>query len=163
TGGVTKRLFTFEDPVDPGLADWAAVYLNERLTGMGLGARMLVSKLADPTLGAVERGFLERLAPAFTELADTAEDTLYVAGPRPGVADRAGADGLRGGDRRGARRGRAAVQLRRGRLRRLLSRPPCRATTTRSSASPARRGRPTSRRRSAGWRASCIPTSTTTI
>jgi heat-inducible transcriptional repressor len=80
TGGVTKRLFTFETPVDPGLADWAAAYLNERLTGTGLGARMLMSKLADPSLGAVEQSFLERLAPAFTELADTAEHTLYVDG-----------------------------------------------------------------------------------
>jgi heat-inducible transcriptional repressor len=80
TGGVTKRLFTFETPVDPGLADWAAAYLNERLTGTGLGARMLMSKLADPSLGAVEQRFLERLAPAFTELADTAEHTLYVEG-----------------------------------------------------------------------------------
>src|SRR5437763_6598557 len=78
TGGVSKRVFTFESPVDAGLADWAAAYLNERLTGMGLGARMLVSKLADPSLSAVERRFLEQLAPAFTELADTAEDTLYV-------------------------------------------------------------------------------------
>src|SRR5581483_1094403 len=41
TGGVTKRLFTFASPVDPGLADWAASYLNERLVGLGLGARML--------------------------------------------------------------------------------------------------------------------------
>jgi heat-inducible transcriptional repressor len=80
TGGVTKRLFTFENPVDPGLADWAAAYLNERLTGTGLGARMLMSKLADPSLGAAEQRFLERLAPAFTELADTAEHTLYVDG-----------------------------------------------------------------------------------
>ncbi len=80
TGGVTKRLFTFETAVDPGLADWAAAYLNERLTGTGLGARMLMSKLADPSLGAVEQRFLERLAPAFTELADTAEHTLYVDG-----------------------------------------------------------------------------------
>jgi heat-inducible transcriptional repressor len=80
TGGVSKRVFTFEQPVDPGLADWAAAYLNERLTGMGLGARMLVSKLADPSLSAVEERFLRRLAPAFTELAETAEDTLYVEG-----------------------------------------------------------------------------------
>jgi heat-inducible transcriptional repressor len=80
TGGVTKRLFTFENPVDPGLADWAAAYLTERLTGMGLGARMLMSKLGDPTLSGVERGFLARLTPAFTELADTAEHTLYVDG-----------------------------------------------------------------------------------
>jgi heat-inducible transcriptional repressor len=37
TGGVTKRLFTFSNPVDPGLADWAASYLNEQLVGLGLG------------------------------------------------------------------------------------------------------------------------------
>jgi heat-inducible transcriptional repressor len=80
TGGVSKRLFTFEAPVDSGLAEWAAAYLNERLTGLGLGARMLVSRLDDPTLSGVERGFVERLAPAFTELAETAEDTLYVDG-----------------------------------------------------------------------------------
>src|ERR671934_849240 len=30
TGGVTKRIFPFESPVDPGLADWAGVYLNEQ-------------------------------------------------------------------------------------------------------------------------------------
>lgn len=80
TGGVTKRVFTFGGPVDPGLASWAAEYLNERLSGMGLGARMLHSRLADPGLSATERAFLDALAPAFTELADTAEDTLYVDG-----------------------------------------------------------------------------------
>jgi heat-inducible transcriptional repressor len=80
TGGVTKRVFTFESPVDPGLAQWAAEYLNERLTGMGLGARMLHSRLADPSLGPAERAFLDRLAPAFTELAETAEHSLYVDG-----------------------------------------------------------------------------------
>ena len=35
---------------------------------------------ATRSLRATERGFLERLAPAFTELAETAEDTLYVDG-----------------------------------------------------------------------------------
>jgi heat-inducible transcriptional repressor len=80
TGGVTKRVFTFDDPVDPGLAQWAAEYLNERLTGMGLGARMLHSRLSDPSLSASEQAFLVELAPAFTELAETAEDTLYVGG-----------------------------------------------------------------------------------
>ena len=52
TGGVSKRIFTSDAPVDPGLADWAASYLNERLVGMGLGARMLHSRLADPSLSA---------------------------------------------------------------------------------------------------------------
>ena len=48
TGGVTKRLFTFARPVDPGLADWAASYLNERLVGLGLGARILHEAAARP-------------------------------------------------------------------------------------------------------------------
>jgi heat-inducible transcriptional repressor len=80
TGGVTKRVFAFERPVDTGLADWAAAYLNERLVGLGLGARMLVKRLGDPELGNTERAFLERLAPAFTELEATAEHELYVDG-----------------------------------------------------------------------------------
>ncbi len=80
TGGVTKRLFTFEEPIDAGLADWAASYLNERMTGLGLGARMLVARLADPELDPREREFLDRLSPAFTELEETARDTLYVEG-----------------------------------------------------------------------------------
>jgi heat-inducible transcriptional repressor len=80
TGGVTKRVFTFDAPVDAGLAVWAAEYLNDRLTGMGLGARMLHSRLSDPSLRPAEQAFLDRLAPAFTELAETAEHSLYVDG-----------------------------------------------------------------------------------
>ena len=80
TGGVTKKVFTFGRPIDQGLAAWAGAYLNERLEGVSLGARMLHSRLADTSLNATERDFLERLMPAFTELADTAEDTLYVEG-----------------------------------------------------------------------------------
>ena len=80
TGGVSKRVFTFERPVDAGLADWAASYLNEALVGKGLGARTLRSRLTDPTLPPTERSFLEELAPAFTDLAATAGDSLYVEG-----------------------------------------------------------------------------------
>jgi heat-inducible transcriptional repressor len=80
TGGVTKRVFTYDRPIDSGLADWAAAYLNERLVGMGLGARMLHSRLDDPSLHPSERAFLAGLAPAFTELAETAEQSLYVGG-----------------------------------------------------------------------------------
>jgi heat-inducible transcriptional repressor len=80
TGGVSKRLFTFPKPVDTGLADWAASYLNERLVGLGLGARMLHQRLHDPTLPSTEGAFLEALAPVFTELEDSAEATLYVDG-----------------------------------------------------------------------------------
>lgn len=80
TGGVSKRMFTLDQPVDPGLADWAASYLNEQLVGMGLGARMLHSRLEDDSLHPNERAFVGMLAPAFTELAETAENTLYVDG-----------------------------------------------------------------------------------
>ncbi|MGH2870176.1 MAG: heat-inducible transcriptional repressor HrcA [Solirubrobacteraceae bacterium] len=80
TGGVSKRLFTFPEPVDTGLADWAASYLNERLVGLGLGARMLHQRLHDPSLPSTEGAFLEALAPVFTELEDSAEATLYVDG-----------------------------------------------------------------------------------
>ncbi len=80
TGGVTKRLFTFNRPVDPGLADWAASYLNERLIGLGLGARMLHQRLHDPSLSAAESEFLDAVSPVFTSLEDGAHDTLYVDG-----------------------------------------------------------------------------------
>jgi len=80
TGGVSKRVFGFGRPIDPGLADWAASYLNEQLAGMGVGARMLHSRLADPSLPATESEFLATLAPAFTDLAETADHTLYFDG-----------------------------------------------------------------------------------
>jgi heat-inducible transcriptional repressor len=80
TGGVSKRVFTFGRPVDPGLADWASSYLNEQLVGMGVGARMVHTRLNDPGLQPAERAFIRELAPAFTELAETAENTLYVDG-----------------------------------------------------------------------------------
>jgi heat-inducible transcriptional repressor len=80
TGGVSKRVFTFDRPVDPGLADWAAAYLNDQLVGMGIGSRMLQAKFNDPSLQPRERAFITQLAPAFTELAITAENTLYVDG-----------------------------------------------------------------------------------
>ena len=80
TGGVTKRVISYDAPVDPGLVDWAGSYLNETLGGMKIGARMIHSRLSDASLGALELKFLATLAPAFTELEETAEDSLYVDG-----------------------------------------------------------------------------------
>ncbi|CAB4930867.1 unannotated protein [freshwater metagenome] len=80
TGGVSKRLVTFGDVVDPGLVTWAGEYLNERLAGLGLGARMLHSRLQDPSLGPSEERFLQALIPAFGELGAMQEDTLYMDG-----------------------------------------------------------------------------------
>jgi heat-inducible transcriptional repressor len=80
TGGVTKRVISYEDALDPGLLDWARSYLNEELGGMSVGARMIVSKLSDPTLSPGERDFLATLLPTFTELEERAGDSLYVDG-----------------------------------------------------------------------------------
>ena len=43
-GGVTKRLAHFEEHVDPGLAGWAAEYLNETVAGLQLGTTLLLFK-----------------------------------------------------------------------------------------------------------------------
>ena len=79
-GGVTKRAFTFEEEVDPGLVEWAASYLNERLAGLGLGARMVADRLRDEGLGPQEIGFIAEISSAFTDLEESAEATLYVDG-----------------------------------------------------------------------------------
>lgn len=80
TGGVTKRVISYDEPVDPGLVTWAGSYLNEVLGGMDVGARMLQSKLAAAGLDLREKAFLRTLAPAFTELEETAQDNLFVEG-----------------------------------------------------------------------------------
>ena len=80
TGGVSKMLATFERSIDPGLLAWAGEYLNERLVGLGLGARMLNQRLADPSLSPTELDFLAHFTPAFGSLASEAGDVLYVDG-----------------------------------------------------------------------------------
>jgi heat-inducible transcriptional repressor len=78
TGGVTKRIISYDTPVDPGLVDWASSYLNEALGGLDVGSRMLQSRLM--VEGGAEQQFLATLAPAFTELEDTAGSTLFMDG-----------------------------------------------------------------------------------
>jgi heat-inducible transcriptional repressor len=78
-GGVTKRLFHFDDAVDPGLAQWANEYLNETVSGLQLGTTLLRRRFDDASLGPRERGFLDALRPAFTELVSAAQ-RLYVGG-----------------------------------------------------------------------------------
>jgi heat-inducible transcriptional repressor len=79
-GAVTKRLASFDEPVDPGLANWARQYLNEQLVGVQLGTQLLRRRLDDPGLSSVERAFVERLRPAFTELVAPNEQRLFVGG-----------------------------------------------------------------------------------
>lgn len=92
TGGVSKRMFDFEDPVDPGIAAWAREYLNEQLAGVRLGSRMLRNRLDDPGFSAREREFMRAIAPAFTELLPDA-DRLFVGGAA-GLLDDVKADEL---------------------------------------------------------------------
>ena len=79
SGGVTKRLFHFEQPVDSGLAQWAGEYLNETVAGLQVGTALLRRRFEDTGLSARERSFLAVLRPAFTELV-SAEQRLYVGG-----------------------------------------------------------------------------------
>ena len=80
TGGVTKRVFAFDAPVDPGLAEWAREYLNDCVAGLQIGTHMLRRRLEDPDLSPREREFLEVLRPAFSELVSAEEQQLYVGG-----------------------------------------------------------------------------------
>jgi heat-inducible transcriptional repressor len=79
TGGVTKRVYAFDTPIDQGLANWARAYLNEQLVGVSLGGHLLRRRLEDPSLSPSERAFLEVLRPTFTELADGGE-RIFVGG-----------------------------------------------------------------------------------
>jgi heat-inducible transcriptional repressor len=94
TGGVTKQLVAFTEPVDSGLAEWAAEYLNECVAGLQLGARLLRARFEDPELGQRERAFLAAIQPAFSELAESDDRALFVGGAA-GLLDEFRTDDLR--------------------------------------------------------------------
>jgi heat-inducible transcriptional repressor len=98
TGGVSKRLFSFDDAVDPGLAAWAREYLNEQVAGLGVGTHMLRQRFEDPGLSGHERAFLAVLRPAFTELVEDADQRFFVGGQARLLAD------ARGGEVEGVQR-----------------------------------------------------------
>jgi heat-inducible transcriptional repressor len=79
-GAVAKRVFSFDEELDPGLVEWASSYLNESLVGLSLGARMIADRLSDPSLTVTESDFLERIKTAFTNLEQRAGEDLYVEG-----------------------------------------------------------------------------------
>jgi heat-inducible transcriptional repressor len=92
-GSVTKRLFSFETPVDAGLVEWAGVYLNEQLAGVRLGSRALRQRLDDPALSASERVFIDVLRTALTEPA--ANERRVFVGGAAGLLDDVSAEELR--------------------------------------------------------------------
>jgi heat-inducible transcriptional repressor len=79
SGGVSKRIFTTSEPIDPGLVAWAAEYLNESVGGVQLGTHQLRQRFDDVGLPPRERAFLALLRPAFTEL-ERDEQQLFVGG-----------------------------------------------------------------------------------
>ena len=80
TGSVTKGVYRFQRPVDPGLANWAAEYLNERVSGLELGSHLLRRRLDDTSLGPVERAFLQPIESLFREALVAEGQSLYVGG-----------------------------------------------------------------------------------
>jgi heat-inducible transcriptional repressor len=85
SGSVTKRLFGFDQPIDPGLADWAGEYLNEQLSGVRLGSRALRQRLEDPGLSAIERSFLDVVRAALEQ--PVADDERLFVGGTAGLLD----------------------------------------------------------------------------
>jgi heat-inducible transcriptional repressor len=80
TGSVTKRIFRFAEPADPGLVNWATQYLNDRVAGLELGSSLLRRRLDEPSLGGLEAAFLAALRPLFDEALAAEEQSLYVGG-----------------------------------------------------------------------------------
>jgi heat-inducible transcriptional repressor len=144
SGNVTKRQFEFAGEIDRGLSQWATGYLNERLHGLPLGARMIRSRLFASDLrsrpafvgGRRARGRhaaascasrRTRRLPADrprersqrTRGSERRRRELRDAHPQSRFRqrDRSGQDGLPARDRLGALRGGAAFRFRRGRLR----------------------------------------------
>ena len=65
SGQVTKRVFQLAVAVDEGLAEFARVYLNERLVGAQLGTRRAAAAFESLELRPKERTFLDTVRPAF--------------------------------------------------------------------------------------------------
>jgi heat-inducible transcriptional repressor len=92
TGGVTKRVLELEQPVDPGLVDWARTYLEEQAVGLRLGSATLRRRLEDPMLPASERAFLGRLRTAFVDAVADDGPQLFVGGAAGLLGDARGAE-----------------------------------------------------------------------
>lgn len=80
TGAVTKRVFAFEGPVDPGLCEWAGAFLNEQVAGLAVGSRMIGARIAEHALSPRETAFLDALSPALLDLEEEAVGGIYIGG-----------------------------------------------------------------------------------
>ncbi|HLF69062.1 MAG TPA: heat-inducible transcriptional repressor HrcA [Gaiellaceae bacterium] len=80
TGGVTKRMFRFDSPVDPGLVIWASEYLNDELAGVRLGSSRVRRRLESPELSERERSFVGVVGPMLLEIGAEAGPEVFVGG-----------------------------------------------------------------------------------
>jgi heat-inducible transcriptional repressor len=80
TGGVTKRMFRLQEPVDPGLVAWAGEYLEDQLVGQRLGSSVIRRRLEAPELGPRERGFLALIGQTLLEVGTEAGPEVFVGG-----------------------------------------------------------------------------------
>ena len=93
TGGVTKRVFRLDEPIDSGLVAWASEYLDERLTGVRLGSSTVRRRLEAPELGAREREFLALVGSVVLEAGSDDRPQVFVGGAT-GLLEEARADEL---------------------------------------------------------------------
>jgi heat-inducible transcriptional repressor len=93
TGGVNKRVFRLDAPVDPGLVHWASEYLNERLTGVRLGSSTARRRLQAPELTSREREFLGLVGAALLD-AEPGDGPQVFVGGAPGLLEEARAEEL---------------------------------------------------------------------
>jgi heat-inducible transcriptional repressor len=91
SGSLSKRLVELEDPVDPGLVEWARAYLEETVVGRRASANILRRAFEDSSLATRERSFIEILRPVFAEVAAQATD-LYIGGAASLLGDARGAE-----------------------------------------------------------------------
>lgn len=94
TGGVTKRLFRFEEPVDSGLIAWAGAYLNEELVGKRLGSSAVRRALDGPDLGSRERAFLHLVGSAVLDSGTEGGGTQVFVGGSVGLLEEVRAEEL---------------------------------------------------------------------
>ena len=80
TGGVTKRVFRLDEPVDLGLVAWAAEYLEEQLVGERLGSRTVRRRLEAPELAPPERAFLGLIGQTLLQIGAEVGPEVFVGG-----------------------------------------------------------------------------------
>jgi len=80
TGGVTKRMFRLDEPVDTGLVAWAAEYLEEQLVGKRLGSSAVRRRLEAPELTPSERAFLALIGQTLLEVGAEVGPEVFVGG-----------------------------------------------------------------------------------